>query len=78
MWGLQAAGDTPSLTGELTKETHMVLEYTQAHPLENYHQTGPICLWAEGKVIESGARAEQATLFPLGPLPNIKSYNASK
>ena len=37
-----AAGETPSLTGEVVGETHRGLERTQAHPLGNQHQKGPI------------------------------------
>ena len=48
-----ATGETPSLTGELTGETHKVLEHIQTHPLRNQHQKGPICLWVLGEVTES-------------------------
>ena len=37
-----AAGETPSLTGEVVGETHRGLEYAQAHPLGNQHQKGPV------------------------------------
>ena len=37
-----AAGETPSLTGELVGETHRGLEHAQAHPLGNQHQRGPM------------------------------------
>ena len=37
-----AVGETPSLTGEFTGETHRVLERTQTHLLGNQHQKGPI------------------------------------
>ena len=47
--GIVAAGETPSLTGEFIGETHGVLECTQAHPLGNQHQKGPIYLWEGGK-----------------------------
>ena len=33
----EAAGETPSLTGEFVGETHRGLERTQAHPLGNQH-----------------------------------------
>ena len=66
-----AAGETPSLTGELIGETHRVLEHTQTHPPGNQHQKGTICLWVAGEVTENWQRAEQAPLFPLGPLPHI-------
>ena len=36
--GVEAAGETPSLTGELVGETHMVLECTQIYPPTNQHQ----------------------------------------
>ena len=36
-----AAGETPSLMGEVLGETHRGLECAQAHPLGNQHQRGP-------------------------------------
>ena len=33
----EAAGETPSLTGEFVGETHRGLERVQAHPLGNQH-----------------------------------------
>ena len=74
--GIEAAtGETPSLTGEFIGETHRVLERTQAHPLGKQHQKGPICLWVEEEVTESQPRDQQATLFPLGPLPPIQHHD---
>ena len=32
-----AAGETPSLTGEVVVETHRGLEHAQAYPLRNQH-----------------------------------------
>ena len=37
-----AAGETPSLTGEVVAETHRGLECAQAHLLGNQHQRGPV------------------------------------
>ena len=74
MW--VAAGEIPSLTGEFVGETHRVIEYTQNHSHENQHQKGPICLCVAEEVTESQLRAEQAALFPLGPLPHIQCHNA--
>ena len=37
-----AAGEIPSLIVEVVGETHRGLEHTQAHPLRNQHQRGPI------------------------------------
>ena len=37
-----AAGETPSLTGEVVGETYRGLEHAQAHPLRNQHQRGPV------------------------------------
>ena len=37
-----AAGETPSLTGEVVEETHRDLKRAQAHALGNQHQRGPI------------------------------------
>ena len=74
---VEAAGETPSLTRELTGETHRVLEDTRNHPPGNQHQKDPICLWVAVEVTKSQHRAEQVALFPLGPLPNIQCYNAA-
>ena len=76
--GVEVAGETPSLIGEFVGEMHRVLECTQTHPSENQHQKNPICIWVAGKVTESQPRAEQATLFPLGPLPHIQCHNTVK
>ena len=35
-----AAGETPSLTGEVVGETHRGLEYAQAHTLEQINGEG--------------------------------------
>ena len=76
--GVEAAvGETPSLTGEFVGETHRVLEHTQAHPPENQHQTGPICLWVAGEMTENRQREEQVPLFPLRPLPHIQRHSAA-
>ena len=37
-----AAGETPSLTGEVVGETHRGLECAQVRPLGNQHQRGPV------------------------------------
>ena len=55
-----AVGETPSLTGEFTGETHRGLECTQTHSLGKQHQKGPPCLWVAEEVTEnrqSGASA---------------------
>ena len=55
-----AAGETPSLTGEVVGETHRGLEHAEAHLLGNQHQRGPIRLWEAKGVAEtqwSGAGA---------------------
>ena len=64
-----AAGEIPSLTGEVVGETHRGLECAQAHPLGNQHQRGPICLWVAKVVTEIRWRVERAPLLPLGPFP---------
>ena len=64
-----AAGETPSLTGEVIGETHRGLECAQAHPLGNQHQKGPIGLWVAEGVTETWQRVEQVPLLPLGPSP---------
>ena len=74
--GVEAAGETPSLTGEFIGETYRGLECTQAHPPRNQHQKGPICLWVMGEVIESLPRAKQVVMFPLRSLPHIQHHNA--
>ena len=60
-----AAGETPSLTGEVLGETHRGLECAQAHPLRSQHQRGPIGLWVAEGVAETWWRVEQAPLLPL-------------
>ena len=64
-----AAGETPSLTGEVVGETHRGLERAQAHPLGNQHQRGPIRLWGAEGVTEFRQRVERAPLLPLSPSP---------
>ena len=73
--GVEATGETPSLTGEFTGEAHRVLECTQTNPPRNQQQKGPICLWVVKEVTESWQRAEQVVLFPLGPLPQLQHHN---
>ena len=75
--GVEAAGETPSLTGEFVGETHRVLECTQTHPPGNQHQKGPLCLWVAGEGTESEQRAEQVALFPLGLLPHRQCHNTA-
>ena len=75
--GVEVAGETPSLTGEFTGETHRVLECTQTHPPRNQHQKGPTCLWAMEELTKTQPRVKQAALFPLRPLPHIQCHNAS-
>ena len=76
--GVSAVGGTLSLIGESTGRAHGVLECMQAHLPGNQHQKGTICLWVAGEVTESWVRAEQATLFPLRPLPHIQHHHAEK
>ena len=64
-----AAGETPSLTGEVVGETHRGLGHAQTHPLGNKHYRGPVCLWVVGGVTAIRQRVEQAPLLPLGPAP---------
>ena len=73
--GVAAVGETPSLTGDFTGETHKVLECTQTHPPGNQHQKGPICLWVAEEVTESWLRAEQLALSLLGPLPHRQHHS---
>ena len=73
--GIAAVGETPSLREVFVGETHRVLECTQTHPPGSQHQKGPICLWVAEEVTENRQRAEQAALFPLGPLPHIQRHN---
>ena len=72
-----AAGETPSLTGELLAETHIGLEHTQTHPLWNQDQKGPIRLWVAEGVTENQQRVEQVPLLPLGLLPHIHCHSAA-
>ena len=64
-----AAGETPSLTGEIIGETHRGLECAQAHPLSKQHQRGPVLLWVWEWKTEIWRRVKQAPLLPLGPSP---------
>ena len=73
----EAAGKTPSFTGEFVGETHRVLEPTQAHLPRNQHQKDPICLWVVGEVTENRQRVEQVALFPPEPLPHIQCHKAA-
>ena len=72
-----AAGETPSLTGELVGETHRVLELTQTHPPGNQHQKGPVCLWVAEEVTEIWQRVEQVSFFPLRPLSHEQCHSAA-
>ena len=64
-----AAGETPSLTGEVIGETHRGLECAQAHPLGNQHQRGRVWLWVSEWKTEIRRRVRRAPLLPLGPSP---------
>ena len=64
-----AAGETPTLTGEVIGETHRDPERAQARPLGSQHKRGPIWLWVAEAVPEIWWRVEQAPLLPLGPSP---------
>ena len=77
--GVAVAGETPSLTGEFVGETHRVLDHTQAHLPGNQYLKGTAPLWVAKEVTDSdsGARAEQAALFPLGLFPHIQHHNAA-
>ena len=72
--GVEAVGETPSLTGDFVRETYRVLKYTKTHPSGNQHQKGSICLWVTGEVTESQLRAQQVALFFLGPYPHIQCH----
>ena len=76
-----AAGETPSLTGEIVGETHRGLECAQAHPLGNQHQRGPILLWVAEAVPAILWRVERVPLLPLGPSPTysitVQHHNAA-
>ena len=75
LFGVAAVGETPSLKGQFTGETHRALRQTQADLPGNQHQKGPICLWVVEGVTESRQRAEQVALCPLRPLPHIRHHN---
>ena len=64
-----AAGETPSLTGEVVGETHRGLECAEAHPLRKQHQRGLVWLWVAEGVTGVQWRVERAPLLPLGPSP---------
>ena len=75
--GVEVARETPSLPGELSGETHPILECTQTHPPGNQHRKSPICLWVVEEVTESSQKAEQAAVFPFGPLPHIQYHHTA-
>ena len=75
--GVEAVGETPSLTGEFVAETQKVLNIHKTHPPRNQHQKGPICLWVAGEVTKSWQRADGAKLFLLRPLPHVERYKAA-
>ena len=62
--GVEAAGETPSLTGEFLAETNGVVEHTQAHSPMNQHHKGSIWLWVAGEVTENQQRVEQVGTVP--------------
>ena len=68
-----AAGETPSLTGEVVGETHRVPEHTQAHPLGNQHQKGPLCLW----VVEGVTENWQSGAIVIAPSQTPPTHTAS-
>ena len=47
--GVAEAGETPSLTGEVSGDTHRILECAQTHPPEKEHQKSTISLWVAGE-----------------------------
>ena len=51
--GVEVAGETTGLTGEIIGETYWVLEGTQPHPPRTQHQKGQISLWVVVEVTES-------------------------
>ena len=71
-----AAGETPSLTGEFTEETHRVLECTQTHPLGNQHQKGPIILGSWGSDWKLAERGASSTV-PSQNLPHVQRHKAA-
>ena len=72
--GVEAVGETPILTGEIFGETHRVLEWTQMHLPRELAPEGPNLLVGSGGS-DSGQKAEQVALFPLGPLPHVHHHN---
>ena len=67
--GVVAAGETPSLAGGFTGETHRVLECTQTHPPRNQHQKVPVCLWEVGEMTESCQEPSKQHCSLLDPSP---------
>ena len=65
--GVQAAGETPSITGEFGGETHKGLECARAHPPTWESPPEGPSLWVAKGVTEIRQRGEQAPLIPLGP-----------
>ena len=56
-------GETPSLIGEFSGETHRGLERAQAHSPGNQHQKGTICFWVVEEVTENWQSKQHCSLL---------------
>ena len=73
----EAAGETPSLKGEVVGETYRGLECAQAHPLGNQHQEGPNLIVGSGRErLKSGGEWSEA-IAPSRPLPHVQHHSAA-
>ena len=76
--GWAAAGETPSLTGEVVGETHRGLEWARTHPLGNEHQKGPIWLWVAEGVTEIQQTVERRHCSLSAPPPRTASQRSDQ
>ena len=77
--GVDAAGETPRLTGEVVGETHSILECKQNHsPGNQHHNDQPSLLVGSGGSDWKPVEAKQVALFLLRPLSHIQHHNAAR
>ena len=70
--GVEAVGETPSLTGEVVGETHGGLEHAQAHPTWEAAQEGPNLIVGSGVKDQNPVESGVGALAPSRPLPHIQ------
>ena len=75
-WGGSGRNSQPHRRG-LWKDPPGPRMYTNP-PTQESTPEAPNCLWVGEEVTKNWQRAEQAALFPLGPLPHIQHHNAMR